>query len=363
MDSRTGGSGSDRRYLHWIAICAIVATALGVPFALKAGAEFFLPLTSAIVIAVALVPALDWLERRRVPSALAALLCVLGFLFLVNGALALIIIPASGWVIAIPERLPRIQQTLAPLIDFYASLQRFVDQSLQAFATGTAAQAQAVAVEAPTSLLDYMATSAPSAAVQTFFAILLIFFFLAGWKELRRTTIQSQGSFDRAMSTARIIQNVVSATSAYISTIVVINVALGAAVAAVLWLMGMPSPIMWGGIVTLCNFVPYVGPIVAAGLLTLGGLMTFDNVGWALAPAITLILLHNMEANLLTPMILGRRLTINPVLILLSLSFWGWVWGAMGALLAVPILIIIQTVIANTGAAADAPADGAAEAE
>ncbi|MFM6853496.1 MAG: AI-2E family transporter [Sphingopyxis sp.] len=295
---------------------------MGAPFALKAGAEFFLPLTAALVIAIAMVPMLEWMERRGLPSALAALSCVLMFIALINSALALIVLPASGWFIQLPGKLPQIRETLSPIIDFYANLQRFVNDALQAFATNTAAQAQAVSLETPTSLMDYLSTSAPAAAIQTFFAILLIYFVLAGWTTMRRSTIRSRGSFDSAMQTARIIQNVVDSTSAYLATIMVINVGLGLAVAALLWLLGMPSPLMWGGIVALCNFVPYVGPFIAAGLLAMGGLMTFDSVGVALMPALIQVGLHMVEANIITPMVLGRRLTINPVLILVSLSFW-----------------------------------------
>ena len=331
-------------YVRMAAYAVVTAVALGTPFALQAGAEFFLPVIAAIVIAIALVPALEWLERRGIPSGVAALACVLGFILLINGALALIVVPASDWFLRLPERLPRIQANLAPLIDFYSTLERFVDDALTAFADNTAAQMQQVAVQTPTSLLDYISSSAPAAAIQTFFAILLIYFFLAGWTRLRGRTIRSRGSFDDAMNTARVIQNVVDATSAYLSTIVFINTMLGLAVALLLWALGMPSPFMWGGIVALCNFVPYVGPIVAAGLLAMGGLMSFDTVGIALLPALIQIGLHTVEANVVTPMVLGRRLTINPLLILISLSFWGWVWGAPGALLAVPLLIIAQTI-------------------
>ncbi len=333
------------RYVRTGAYAIVAALALGTPFALQAGAEFFLPITAAIVIAIALVPALEWLERRSVPAALAALICVLAFLLLINGALALVVVPASSWVLQLPERLPTIQANLAPVIDFYSSLQRFVDNTLQSFADNTAAQMQAVAVETPSSVFDYVTGAAPAAAIQTFFSILLIFFFLAGWTRLRGRTIESRGSFDSALNTARVIQNVVDATSAYLSTIVLINAGLGLAVALLLWAIGMPSPLMWGGLVALCNFVPYIGPIIAAALLAMGGLMTFDSVGWALLPAIIQIGLHTVEANVVTPMVLGRRLTINPVLILVSLSFWGWIWGAPGALLAVPLLIIGQTLL------------------
>src|SRR3546814_17199372 len=97
------------------------------------------------------------------------------------------------------------------------------------------------------------------------------------------------------------------------------------------------------------NFVPYLGPVGAAILLALGGLMTFDAVGFALLPAMIFVGVHLVEANLITPLVLGRRLTIYPLLILVSLSFWGWVWGTPGALLAVPLLLILQPLLQSTG--------------
>lgn len=337
------------RLLAALTLIAGIGLIIAMPFALKAGAEFFLPLTAAIVIAIALVPLLEWMERRGVPSGLAALFALLFFLFVINGALAIIVVPASGWFIEIPDRIPQIQSNLAPLIDFYANLQQFVDRSVRELAIGTGAQAQAIATETPTSLLDYLTSSAPAAAVQVFFAVLVIYFFLAGWTRLRQATITRRGSFGGAMETARVLRRVVDTTASYIATITMINFTLGATVAALLWVMGMPSPLMWGGIVALCNYIPYLGPIVAAVLLALGGLMTYDDVGLALLPSLAFTGLHLFEANVVTPLILGRRLTVSPLLILVSLSFWGWIWGAPGALLAVPILLIVQSVLVSTG--------------
>ncbi|SEJ60681.1 Predicted PurR-regulated permease PerM [Sphingobium sp. AP50] len=337
------------RLLASLALTSGIGLLLALPFALRAGAEFFLPLTAALVIAIALVPLLEWMERRGIPSGLSALIAVVGFLLVANTALVLIVVPATDWFRILPQRLPQIQANLAPLIDFYASLQRFVDETVQMLATGPVAAAQTAAVDAPRSLLQFAATSAPSAIIQMVFALLIIYFFLAGWTKLRRRTINSRGSFDGAMAVARVIQNVVDATSAYVITIATINICLGLAVALALWLIGMPSPLMWGGIVALLNFVPYFGPMLAAVLLGLGGLMVFDDVYVALLPAGLQVGFHLVEANVVTPLLLGRRLTMNPLLILVSLTFWGWVWGTPGALLAVPLLIIIQTVVSAAG--------------
>ncbi|MBH2000077.1 MAG: AI-2E family transporter [Sphingomonadaceae bacterium] len=337
------------RLLASIALTSGIGLAFAMPFALRAGSEFFLPLTAALVVAIALVPLLEWMERRGLPSALAAFLAVIGFLIVANTALVLIIVPATDWFRILPQRLPQIQSNLAPLIDFYASLQRFVDETVQMLATGPVAAAQTATVDTPRSLLQFAATSAPSAIIQMVFALLIIYFFLAGWTRLRRRTINSRGSFDGAMAVARVIQNVVDATSAYVITIATINLCLGVAVAVALTVIGMPSPLMWGGIVALLNFIPYFGPMLAAVLLGLGGLMVFDDVWMALLPAALQVAFHLVEANAITPLLLGRRLTMNPLLILVSLTFWGWVWGTPGALLAVPLLIIIQTVVSAAG--------------
>ena len=198
-------------------------------------------------------------------------------------------------------------------------------------------------------MVDLIATSAPHLAIQMFFALLAIFFFLSGWTSMRKRTITTRASFDGAMTTARVIQQVVDATSTYLGTITLVNMSLGLVVAMILWMLGMPTPLMWGGIAAVLNYIPYLGPIAAAALLALGGLMAFADPWYAFLPALSFAVIHLIEANVVTPALVGRRLTINPLLILVSLSFWAWVWGTTGALLAVPLLIIMKTVLDAAG--------------
>lgn len=336
------------RLLAALTLIAGCGLALAVPFALRAGAEFFLPVTAALVIAIALVPMLEWLERRRVPSGLAALMCVLVFIAAANIAVASIVLPAADWVRLLPQRIGRIRETLAPIIDVYSDLQRFIDKIVREFGS-TAARPRTVAVETPNSLLDIIASSAPFAAVQMFFAVLVIFFFLSGWTRMRKRTITTRASFDGAMTTARAIQQTVDATSTYLGTITLVNIVMGLVVAFVLYLLDMPTPLMWGGIVAVLNYIPYLGPIASIILLLVGGLMAFADPWYAFLPALCFAAIHLLEANLITPSLVGRRLTINPLLILLALSFWAWVWGTTGALLAVPLLIIMKTVLDAAG--------------
>ena len=337
------------RLLASVALMLGAGLLLALPFALRAGAEFFLPVTAALVIAIALVPVLEWLERRRVPSSLAAFLCVIVFLTVANMAVAAIVFPATEWVRLLPQRLVRIRETLGPLFDIYADLERFIDDVVHQFGRAPGVAAQTVTVETPNSLLQIIATSAPFAAIQMFFAVLVIFFFLSGWTRMRKRTITTRASFDGAMTTARVIQQVVDATSAYLGTITIVNLGMGAVVALVVHLLGMESPLMWGGIVAVLNYIPYLGPIASALLLAVGGLMLFSDPWYAMLPALSFIGIHLIEANIVTPTVVGRRLTINPLMILLALSFWAWVWGTTGALLAVPLLIILRTVLDAAG--------------
>jgi predicted PurR-regulated permease PerM len=336
------------RLLASLTLIAGVGLIVSLPFALRAGAEFFLPVTAALVVAIALVPLLEWFERRGVPARLAAGLCVIIFLAIAIFAIGSIIVPATDWIAQVPQRIHKVRDALEPILDLYKNLDRFIDRTTSQIAIGPQ-RGSAVRIETPNSVLGLLASSAPHLMIQLFFALLVIFFFLAGWTSMRKKTIVSRGSFEGALTTARVIQQVVDATSTYLGTITIINVGLGALTAGVLWWLGMPSPVMWGGIVAVLNYIPYLGPIVCALLLFLGGLMNYPDAWSALAPPAVFIGFHLFEANFFTPMIVGHRLTISPLSILVSLSFWAWVWGTTGALLAVPLLIIIKTVFSAAG--------------
>ena len=337
------------RLLASLTLIAGIALLIGLPFALQLGAEFFMPVTAALVIAIALVPLLEWFERRGIPSKLSAALCVVLFLLLAIFAIGSIVVPASDWVARVPTKIGKVRSALEPVFDLYKNLDRFIDRVANQIEITHASHARTVTVEQPNSLMGLLATSAPHLLIQLFFSLLVIFFFLAGWTAMRKRTIVSRGSFEGALTTARVIQQVVDATSTYLGTITLINIGLGALTAGALWLLGMPSPIMWGGIVAVANYIPYLGPIASALLLFFGGLMIFPDIWGAMGPPAVFICFHLVEANFFTPMVVGHRLTISPLAILISLSFWAWIWGTTGALLAVPLLIIMKTIFSAAG--------------
>jgi predicted PurR-regulated permease PerM len=336
------------RLLASLTLIAGIGLLIATPFALRMGAEFFMPVTAALVVAIALVPLLEWFERRGIPSKGAAGLCVLVFLLLAVFALGSIVVPATDWVAQVPGKIPKVRAALEPVFDLYKHLDRFIERTTAQIAI-TKSPTRTVQVETPNSMLGLLTSSAPHLLIQLFFSLLVIFFFLAGWTAMRKKAIVTRGSFEGALTTARVIQQVVDATSTYLGTITLINMGLGTLTALVLWWLGMPSPVMWGGIVAVANYIPYLGPIVCALLLFLGGLMTYPDIWGALLPPAAFISFHLVEANFFTPMVVGHRLTISPLSILISLSFWAWVWGTTGALLAVPLLIIMKTIFSAAG--------------
>ncbi|MFL6721792.1 MAG: AI-2E family transporter [Sphingomonas sp.] len=337
------------RLLASLTLIGGIGLLIGFPFALRSGAEFFMPVTAALVVAIALVPLLEWFERRGIPSKLSAGMCVLIFLMLAFFAIGSIVVPATDWVAQVPSKIPKVRATLEPVIRLYKHLDRWIERATSQIAFGPVQRTPTVNVEQPHSMLGLLTSSAPHLLIQLFFALLVIFFFLAGWTAMRKKAIVTRGSFEGALTTARVIQQVVDATSTYLGTITLINVGLGALTAGALWLLGMPSPVMWGGIVAVANYIPYLGPIVCALLLFVGGLMTYPDAWHALMPPAAFISFHLVEANFFTPMVVGHRLTISPLSILVSLSFWAWVWGTTGALLAVPLLIIMKTIFSAAG--------------
>jgi len=215
------------RLLASLTLIAGIAAIVAMPFALRAGAEFFMPVTAALVIAIALVPLLEWFERRGIPSKLSAGLCVIIFLSIAIFAIGSIVIPATDWVAQIPTKITKVRAALEPVFDLYKNLDRFIGRIANQVQLSQASHARTVTIEQPNSVLGLLATSAPHLLIQLFFALLVIFFFLAGWTSMRKKTIVSRGSFEGALTTARVIQQVVDATSTYLGTITLINVGLG----------------------------------------------------------------------------------------------------------------------------------------
>ena len=174
--------------------------------------------------------------------------------------------------------------------------------------------------------------------------LVLLYLLLASGDLFLQKLVRVMPTLRDKKSAVEICHEIQQNISNYLFSVALINLGLGLAVSIGLYFLGVPSAAMWGVLVAVLNFVPYFGPV--AGVIVLGavGLLTFDTLWKGLLPPAWYFLLHVLEANLITPVLLGRRFTLNPVVIFVSLIFWTWLWGVSGALLSVPILVSIKVV-------------------
>jgi predicted PurR-regulated permease PerM len=308
--------------------------------AVYVAAEIVLPLVLAVVISLLLQPAMRLLERWHVPRLLAALLLMLAVFGTIVGLGAAIAGPASTWAGKLPEAIPRLQERLSFLQEPINTLQRFLQQ-VESY--GQSAGGPAVSAEGST-LITKLFTGTRHFASGLFTTILFLFFLLVSGDTFLRRLVEILPSFSDKRQAVDIFQQVESDISAYLVTITLMNAAVGIATAMVMWLTGIGDPILWGAVAFLLNFVPILGPISGAIIFLLAGLLTVDTLWQAFLPAGLYLGIHLIEGQLITPMLLAKRFILNPVIVIISLVFWFWMWGAAGAILSVPMLAITKII-------------------
>ena len=198
-------------------------------------------------------------------------------------------------------------------------------------------------------LIEELALATPSLLLEVLLTFLMTYFMIEARVRLRRHLLFDRASFGSSIKAARVIREVQDRVAAYILTVAWINAAVGILVAVGAWMLGVDAPVMWGGLAAMLNFVPYIGPLAMTVLLSLYGIGTAETVVVGLIPAAIYLGLHAIEANVVTPSILGARFTLNPVMILIALSYFAWIWGFVGALLSVPILLTLTAFFDHVG--------------
>jgi predicted PurR-regulated permease PerM len=204
-------------------------------------------------------------------------------------------------------------------------------------------------VLAQPTLLETVAFATPLVVLEVILTLLMTFFMVEARVRLRQKLLFGRASFGTSIKAARALREVQDRVAAYILTVAMINAGVGVVVGVGAWALDLPAPIMWGGLAMLFNFVPYVGPLLMVALTALFGIGTSETLLIGLLPAAAYLAIHTVEANLVTPAILGKRFTMNPVLILIALSYFTWIWGVLGALLSVPILLILTALFDHLG--------------
>ena len=318
---------------------------LALPFVLSIGSVVFLPVATALVLMIVLSPLADRLARWGLPNVVASLAALVVFLAILLLALALILQPAVALYDSLPAMAQQVGARFAEFEDQFSWL-AMANERLGSLMG--ADKAPRVVLDSP-SVLEQLALATPSVLVEVLLTFLLTFFMIESRVRLRRHLLFDRASHGTSIKAARVLREIQDRVAAYILTVAWINTGVGIVVALGAWALGVDAPIMWGGLAAMLNFIPYIGPMAMTALLALFGLGTADTVLLGLVPAAAYLGLHTVESNVVTPSILGARFTVSPVMILIALSYFSWIWGVLGALLSVPILLILNALFEHIG--------------
>ena len=300
---------------------------------LYAARAFFLPIVMAFIVGTMLSPAANFLERRRIPRAVAAVLIVVtvgtGVAFMVG----LIASPAMEWSSKLPELGAQLKDKLH-VFDRPLALW----QQLQGMLGGsdTLATLQLPKIEWVQPTLEFLS---PTLAEFLLFVATLILF-IASWKDLRRAMVMNFGDRPARLRTLRILNEIEEHLGSYLLMVTTINVGVGIATGIICAATGMPNPAGLGALAATLNFIPIIGPVAMFVVLVVVGTVSFPSIGAGLLAPLLFAGMTFLEGHFITPTIVGRRLELNALVVFIALAFWTWLWGPMGAFLASPILIV-----------------------
>ncbi len=336
------------RLQSMIVLLLMAGLVLALPFILTLGAVVVQPPVTALVLSIVLSPLADRLTRIGIPNTLASFLAILVMIGVIIVALAVILQPAFDMVDQVPAMAREIARRFAQLRENFAWIGEFNRQINRLSGPIAGTPTRVVALAEP-SVIEQLALATPSVLLEALLTILMTFFMIESRIRMRRRLLVERANFTSSVRIARVMRDVQDRVASYILTVAQINAAIGLIVYAGARYYGFTAPVMWGGLAFVLNFLPYMGPLTMVCLLTLVGLGTATTVPVGLIPALSFLALHAIEANLVTPAILGARFTLNPVSILISFSFFTWVWGVLGALLSVPILLTLSALVDHLG--------------
>ncbi|HEX6751029.1 MAG TPA: AI-2E family transporter [Longimicrobium sp.] len=331
-------------------------TVLALLYTLYFARPFLLPLVFALLLSFLFSPVVRAMARLRIPPPAGAGLVVLALL----GALAVsgyeLAGPVQSWAANAPETLATAQAKLRKLLRPLERASRTAEQvqsAAGAVAVGGdgAARPREVVVRQPSLIARVFGTTQRFAAGLLEVIVLLYFLLAAGDLFLQKLikVLPNTGDKRKAVEIARMIEGSIST---YLLTVAAVNLAEGAVVALAMWLLGMPSPLLWGALVAVLEFIPYLGALAMVAILGLVAMTVFDNAGRVLAVPAAFLCINLIQANFVSPVFVGHRLALNPVALLVGLTFWFWIWGIPGAFIAVPILATFKIFCDHIGSLA-----------
>jgi predicted PurR-regulated permease PerM len=309
---------------------------LAVLYTLYFARAFLLPIVLAVLLDFLLSPIIRTLKRLRIPEPLGAALVLLALLGAVGVGGYSLAEPAQEWVAKAPASLAKVQSRLRDLRRPVEQVTRTAEQ-VEAATEVSKGGTQEVVLRGPR-LSERLFGTTQSLLTGALETIILLYFLLAAGDLFLQKLIKVLPLLKDKKKAVAIARETEASISTYLFTVAVVNIGLGLAVTVVMMLLGMPNALLWGSLAALAEFIPYVGATVMLALLAMAGLVTFPTVGHALLVPAGYLAVNLVQANFISPMVLGRRLTLNPVAILVGLVFWWWIWGVGGAFIAVPLL-------------------------
>lgn len=337
-------AAQELRLISALVVLLALGLFLAMPFVLSIGSVVFLPLVAGVILTIILSPLADRLAGWGIPNFLASLMALLVFFAVLALALTAVLTPA----ITLYDLIPAMSAQVARHFNDLAVTFAWVGDLNEQLAALTGEDGEKVVLASPT-MLEELAFATPTVLLEMLLTFLLAFFMIEARVRLRRRLLLERQQVGASLKAARALREVQDRVAAYILTVGLINTGMGFIVALGAWALGLEAPIMWGGLAALLNFVPYIGPMLMIVLLGLFGLGSADSVFVGMIPAAAYLGLHAVESNVITPSVLGARFTMNPVAILLALSYFGWIWGVTGALLSVPILLTLTALVDHLG--------------
>jgi predicted PurR-regulated permease PerM len=311
--------------------------------ALYAASAIMLPIVLAFILMLLLQPAVRLLERLKLPRALGAILVILLVIGTFAGAVAALSVPAATWADKLPQGIPRLEAHLVVLKRPIEALQSLIQQAETA-ADAPGSKGLTVAVRRDLGLSGALFAGTRAVADGLFTMVLVLYFLLLSGDIFLRRIVEILPSFGEKRTAVDISQQVAEDISAYLITITVMNAGVGVATAAAMYMCGLGDALLWGVAAFFLNYIPILGPLFGTVIFLLAGMLVFDDLWWSLLPPALYFVIHLIEGETVTPMLLARRFTLNPVLVILALVFWFWMWGVPGAILAVPMLAIVKIV-------------------
>ena len=311
--------------------------------ALYVASSIILPIVLAFVLNLLLQPAVDLLQRLRLPRFIGALVAILVIVAALVGFVGALSVPATNWAKRLPEGIPRLEAHLVVLKGPIQALQGVIQQAEQV-TDDPAQKSSSVAVRRDLGLTGALFTGTRSVLDGLFTTVLVLYFLLMSGGTFLRRIVEILPTFSDKRQAVDIFQQIQEDVSAYLVTITAMNAAVGIATAAAMFFCGLGDPVLWGATAFLLNYIPILGPLLGTVIFLLAGMLSFDSLWFALLPPALYFGIHLIEGETLTPMLVARRFTLNPVLVILSLLFWFWMWGVPGAILSVPMLAIVKII-------------------